>query len=76
MAMQHNIDYFNFVFLFLYFFISVMSISRKLENQYNHCIYKIIFTLAKRCVKAITGGKCSLLYSRVSRSLEICCIDR
>ncbi|CAD8174909.1 unnamed protein product [Paramecium pentaurelia] len=32
-----------------------MSTSRKLENEYNHCIYKMMYTLAKRCVKAITG---------------------
>ncbi|CAD8086251.1 unnamed protein product [Paramecium sonneborni] len=32
-----------------------MSTNRKLENEYNHCIYKMMYTLSKRCVKAITG---------------------
>ncbi|CAD8084609.1 unnamed protein product [Paramecium sonneborni] len=32
-----------------------MSTSRKLQNEYNNCIYKMMYTLSKRCVKAITG---------------------
>ena len=45
--------------------------TRKQESEYNSCIYKIIYTLSKRCCKDMDGGNIMMII-RISWWIKIC----